>query len=346
MADLVLGPSGGNGGHEFIDYAAPAGATLCEIRINAGLYVDGIQLVYRDADGALVELPHVGGKNGLHHTLTLDADEYVTGVSGRYGRYIDSIRFQTNKRSTDSFGGPGGSEEYHYEAAANSEVVGFAGRAGWYVDQLGVIVRERLASASAEMPANVGTAPAAPPVAAKAPAKSRKKTSPAADLVALPDAAPVTAPQPELVAIPDSAPMPPTGPSLIAIPESGPIDATAPELVGMPGSAPIAVESEAVVTGARTASVELGASVLPDDLTRIEGIGPKMAQVLGEAGITTFVQLAATTPARLREILDAAGNRYRMIDPGSWPEQAALAATGDWSEFAALVARLKSGRRV
>lgn len=335
MADLVLGPSGGNGGHEFHGYTVPDGATLREIRVNAGFYVDGIQLVYSDASGALVEMPHIGGKGGLHHTLTLDADEYVIGVSGRCGRYIDSIRFHTNKRISDSYGGHSGADEYRYEAAANGEVVGFVGRADWFIDQLAVIVRDRRSAAAAPTE-TAATKPAA---------KSRKKTTPAADLVALPDAGPVTPPQPDLVAIPASAPVPPTGPTLIGIPESGPVEATAPELIGIPDSAPIAVESEAMVTGKRTASVDLGASVLPDDLIKIEGIGPKMAQVLGEAGITTFAELAATSPARLRAILDTAGNRYRMIDPGTWPEQAALAAAGDWSGFDALVARLKGGRR-
>lgn len=140
MADLVLGPSGGNGGHEFHGYAIPVGAKLREIRVTAGYYVDGIQLVYSDAGGALVEMPHIGGKGGLHHTLTLDADEYLQAVSGRCGRYIDSIRFHTNKRSSDTYGGPGGSDEFRYEAAANGEIVGFAGRADWYLDQLSVVV--------------------------------------------------------------------------------------------------------------------------------------------------------------------------------------------------------------
>lgn len=166
-----------------------------------------------------------------------------------------------------------------------------------------------------------------------------------ADLVALPNAAPVTPPAPDLAAIPEAAPVASTGPVLVGIPDSGPVDATAPELVGIPDSAPIAVETESMVTGRRMASIDLGASVLPDDLIKIEGIGPKMAQVLGESGITTFAELAATSPARLREILDAAGNRYRMIDPSSWPDQAALAAAGDWSGFNALVPRLKGGRK-
>src|SRR5262245_5663656 len=119
MADLVLGPSGGNGGQAFEGYAIPTGAKIQEIRVNAGLYVDGLQLICVDATGKVIELPHLGGKGGFHHTITLDADEYLTGISGRSGRYIDSICFHTNKRTTDSVGGHGGENEYHYEAATN-----------------------------------------------------------------------------------------------------------------------------------------------------------------------------------------------------------------------------------
>jgi hypothetical protein len=36
MANLVLGPSGGNGGHEFNGYTIPTGAKVHEIRVNAG----------------------------------------------------------------------------------------------------------------------------------------------------------------------------------------------------------------------------------------------------------------------------------------------------------------------
>lgn len=353
MADLVLGPSGGNGGHEFHDYTIPAGATLREIHVNAGLFVDGLQFVYQEAGGALVEMAHLGGRGGLHHTITLDADEYLTGVSGRCGRYIDSIRFHTNKRTTDSYGGHGGEDEYRYEAAAGSEVAGLAGRADWFIDQLGVIVRERgLAAAvapaatTATIAAETTAAATVGAAAAAKPSRSRKKAAPAADLVAMPDAAPVEPPAPDLIAIPESAPVAPPAPDLIAIPGSPAVEATAPELVGMPDSPPIAVEAGAQVTGERTTTVDLGASVLPDDLVKIEGIGPKMAQVLGEAGITTYAQLAAASPERLREILDAAGSRYRMIDPTTWPRQAALAADGDWSGFNALVSQLKGGRKM
>jgi predicted flap endonuclease-1-like 5' DNA nuclease len=337
MADLVLGPSGGNGGHEFAGYTIPAGAKVYEIRVNAGFYVDGLQLVYIDNGGSVQELPHLGGKGGFHHTITLDADEYLTGISGRSGRYVDSIRFHTNKRTTDSIGGSGGENEFHFEAAADGEVAGFFGRADWFVDKLGVIIRDRIWRPSATVPISTPAAPApaadmlAAP-AAKPPAKSRKKTTPATDLVGLPDAPPVAPPAPDLVGIPNSAPVTPPAPDLVGLPGSGPVDATAPELIGIPDSAPVEVGSAATGAG--------------DDLVKIEGIGPKIAQILNDAGITTFAALADTEVSRLRAILDAAGSRYRLADPTSWPQQAAHAAHGDWAAFNNLVASLKAGKKV
>jgi ribosomal protein L30 len=80
-----------------------------------------------------------------------------------------------------------------------------------------------------------------------------------------------------------------------------------------------------------------------DDLTVIEGIGPKIADVLRAAGIDTFAQLAATDSASLTEILQAA--ELRLAAPDTWPEQAALAAAGSWEELQQLQDRLKGGRR-
>jgi hypothetical protein len=82
----------------------------------------------------------------------------------------------------------------------------------------------------------------------------------------------------------------------------------------------------------------------PDDLVIIEGIGPKIASVLAEAGITTFAQLAQTEVSRLEEILQAAN--LRLADPASWGEQARLAAAGDFDGLNALQNRLKGGRDI
>jgi predicted flap endonuclease-1-like 5' DNA nuclease len=83
--------------------------------------------------------------------------------------------------------------------------------------------------------------------------------------------------------------------------------------------------------------------VEPDDLKVIEGIGPKVASLLAGVGILTFAQLAAADLAQIRELLES--NRLQMIEPASWPDQAALAAEGRWEELEALQDALKGGRR-
>jgi predicted flap endonuclease-1-like 5' DNA nuclease len=80
----------------------------------------------------------------------------------------------------------------------------------------------------------------------------------------------------------------------------------------------------------------------PDDLKKLEGIGPKVANLLNENGITTFAQLADTPVEKLEEILEA--NKLQMIHPGSWPKQARLAADGNWEAFEKLQDELHGGR--
>jgi len=70
-----------------------------------------------------------------------------------------------------------------------------------------------------------------------------------------------------------------------------------------------------------------------DDLRKIEGVGPKTAEHLNNAGITSFAALAEASVERIREILEAAGPRYKSIDPTSWPVQARMAADGQWDEL-------------
>lgn len=80
-----------------------------------------------------------------------------------------------------------------------------------------------------------------------------------------------------------------------------------------------------------------------DDLELIEGIGPKIAEVLKRDGITTFKQLASTDASRLKDIL-IAGNIRAPADPTTWPKQAELAAEGKMAELRALQATLDGGR--
>ncbi len=80
-----------------------------------------------------------------------------------------------------------------------------------------------------------------------------------------------------------------------------------------------------------------------DDLVIIEGIGPKINELLLKAGIDTFAKLAATSEATLQQILTAAGTRFAMANPASWPQQAALAAKGDWAALRTLMDELVGG---
>ncbi len=81
-----------------------------------------------------------------------------------------------------------------------------------------------------------------------------------------------------------------------------------------------------------------------DDLTKIEGIGPKVAELLKSNGIGTFAALAKADVAQVDKILDAAGSIYRAMDASSWPKQAALAAAGDWDGLKKLQEDLVGGR--
>ncbi len=70
-----------------------------------------------------------------------------------------------------------------------------------------------------------------------------------------------------------------------------------------------------------------------DDLKKLEGIGPKLEQVLNAAGVRNFAQLASMTPDEIKPILEAAGNQFKMHDPKSWPYQAELANKGEWERL-------------
>ncbi|MCB0589584.1 MAG: hypothetical protein KDD06_30145 [Phaeodactylibacter sp.] len=84
--------------------------------------------------------------------------------------------------------------------------------------------------------------------------------------------------------------------------------------------------------------------VKQDDLKIVEGIGPKIEQLLRDAGINTWRDLAAASVERLKEILAEAGERYRLAVPDTWPKQALLAADGKWDELKELQDRLDGGR--
>ncbi len=103
---------------------------------------------------------------------------------------------------------------------------------------------------------------------------------------------------------------------------------------------PVAVPTFDIPAPAAPANVVPGA----DDLTRIEGIGPYYRDILHKSGITTFEALSTLSRADIDSLIKTLGAR-RSNTTGTWAEQAALAAAGDWAGFAALQATLANGRK-
>jgi len=130
---------GGRGARTFADFQVPADARVSEVRIQSGERIDSLQMVYVLPDGSSLSGPRHGGSGGRLNVFRLDADEYITGLSGRYGETIDSMRIETNKRSSALYGGSGGSTDYRVDVPSGNCAVGFAGRAGDYLDAIGLI---------------------------------------------------------------------------------------------------------------------------------------------------------------------------------------------------------------
>ncbi|MBK9507990.1 MAG: hypothetical protein IPO04_00300 [Cytophagaceae bacterium] len=80
-----------------------------------------------------------------------------------------------------------------------------------------------------------------------------------------------------------------------------------------------------------------------DNLRIIEGIGPKIVEVLKKSGITDFKSLASTSVEKLEDILKNEGPRYALQNPSTWPMQADLAAKGSFEELEKLKLKIVDG---
>ncbi|MEM9822159.1 MAG: hypothetical protein AAF985_13845, partial [Bacteroidota bacterium] len=83
-----------------------------------------------------------------------------------------------------------------------------------------------------------------------------------------------------------------------------------------------------------------------DDLKAIEGIGPKIEEILNQGGIRTYQQLADASVDQIKAMLAEAGGRFASHDPTTWPRQAKMAAEGAWDELKAWQDELDGGKEV
>ncbi len=109
------------------------------------------------------------------------------------------------------------------------------------------------------------------------------------------------------------------------------------------GAKMIAEATSAAIVAPKSTAKATKSAGKGDDLTKIEGVGPKISGLFIAAGITTFAELAKTPVTTLSDILHKAGSRYASHNPSTWPEQAQLAADGKWDELKALQVALDGG---
>ncbi len=86
--------------------------------------------------------------------------------------------------------------------------------------------------------------------------------------------------------------------------------------------------------------------IMADDLKVIEGIGPKIEDILKDGRIRDLTDLSNASAERISKILDAAGGRFKIANPETWPSQAKVAVTGDWNALKKYQDTLKGGRVV
>ncbi|MDJ0509755.1 MAG: MAC/perforin domain-containing protein [Crocosphaera sp.] len=139
---------GGNGGSHFSDANQITEQTkVTSVKVRMGVFVDQISITLNSGDS----LKH-GGDGGDEKILTLATDEYISSVTvtvintsffdqpvGFSGRFLSSIEIKTNKNNSLLAGQPDDLSQIVIKAPEQHQIVGFHGRAGSFLDQLGVV---------------------------------------------------------------------------------------------------------------------------------------------------------------------------------------------------------------
>lgn len=188
---------------------------------------------------------------------------------------------------------------------------------------IGWLLNRFMCKCCCKLPANqLNTSATATPSTTAAPAKLADVPAPAAKAsspVAAPASKPVSTPAPSASSAATAAP---------ATPKAAP----------KPAASKVADVID--LTAAKKAGFALKNA---NDLTVVEGIGPKINELFNNAGVKTFAQLAKQSVAQMRKVLDDGGSRFRIANPSTWAQQAALAADNKWDELKKLQDNLSGG---
>jgi hypothetical protein len=132
---------GGVGGAPFVD--PDPGERVTEIRIRHGSFVDAVQVFWETTNG----VQH-GANGGSLSVVKLATDEFITGIEGEFGAFVERLAIVTNKATYGPFGGTVGTGPFQripfaITVPTGFEVSGFRGRADAFVHSIGVMARER-----------------------------------------------------------------------------------------------------------------------------------------------------------------------------------------------------------
>ncbi|MCH3881315.1 MULTISPECIES: hypothetical protein [Tenacibaculum] len=100
----------------------------------------------------------------------------------------------------------------------------------------------------------------------------------------------------------------------------------------------------AIAFDAAAAKAAFGKKVKENDLTVVEGIGPKIQELFHNFDVKTWAGLGSTSVEKCQEVLESGGARFKMHNPKTWPKQAGLAAAGKWQELKDWQDALDGGR--
>ena len=89
----------------------------------------------------------------------------------------------------------------------------------------------------------------------------------------------------------------------------------------------------AIAFNGDAAKAVFGKKVKENDLTLVEGIGPKIQELFHNHNVNTWKELSECSVDKCQEVLKSGGKRFELHKPGTWPKQADMAANGLWKEL-------------
>lgn len=132
-------PSGGRGGKPFQEEAPKNAVQVSAVYVWGGQFIDAMQFVWKDEQGARIEGKKWGGnKGGICIQLEINEGQYIKSITGKYGKTLESIVIERSDGYKVFCGGGGGKEAFSLVAPEGKAIWSFFGRYGDYLDALGV----------------------------------------------------------------------------------------------------------------------------------------------------------------------------------------------------------------